>query len=111
MKLLVPFIALLSLFGCNPYANCDKGINKNEEFFLNQYGDPENSIILSLTGEDNLYEYQSSLYDYLIKGETLEIKEVLWEKGKYSMIIWFKKNDGEWKALYCLNWNNKKVEF
>ena len=109
IKFLIVFLLLFS--ACNPYTNCNKDIGETESFYVQNYGKPQKSKILTLSEGTNLHEYQGALIAHLRKGEIKDIKEMYWEKGKHSMVIWFEMKKGKWRAMDCLNWNNSRIQY
>ncbi len=53
------------------------------------HGMPAFEQELLIDRDSGLHEYQGNLYRLLEAGETLTLREVWWDKGNETLIIWF----------------------
>ena len=110
---IIVVLANFLLFGCSSGIKDGAQLNligKSIDEVKSNYGKPDYSKEINLTDGISLYEYQSSLYDYIPKekGDFLKVTELMYKKGlkKKSLAIWLVKKENTLQVLDALEWTD-----
>lgn len=104
------FMFLLFSVGCTKDISIDKSlIGKNQRSIINKLGEPSINKEVNLTENVGLSEYQSNLYALhpnLKLGDTVKIKELLWENDDYTEVVWLENKRTDWVVVDHLKWSS-----
>ncbi len=107
-------ICFISIIACSDDIKTNKNlIGLEEHDLIVKLSNPNAKTIIRLTKNSNLSEYRSNLYKLypdLKKGDTIQVKELLWTRDENTEVIWLKLKGNKWVVVDHLKWS-KDINF